>query len=86
MTTPKSPTLGQALVPVLSLIVMLFFSVKLFGDDSSSGPSQIVLTLGAAIAAIVGVRLGHSWTEIQRAMVAGISTAMVAILILLAIG
>ena len=86
MTTRKSPTVGQALVPVIALIVMLFFSVKLFGDSSSSGPNQIVLTLGAAIAAIIGIRLGYRWTELQRAMVDGISTAMGAILILLTVG
>jgi NhaC family Na+:H+ antiporter len=39
---------------------MLFLSVKLFGSDSSSGPNQIVLTLGAAIAAIVAIRNGLS--------------------------
>ena len=65
---------------------MLFFSVKLFGDTSSSGPNQIVLTLGAAIAAIIGIRLGYRWTELQRAMIDGISTAMGAILILLTVG
>jgi NhaC family Na+:H+ antiporter len=65
---------------------MLALSVYLFSDGSSSGPNQIVLTLSAAIAAIVGVRLGHKWADLQRAIIAGISTAMIAILILLAVG
>ena len=56
MKQPQQPTLVQALIPVISLILMLFLSVKLFGSDSSSGPNQIVLTLGAAIAAIVASR------------------------------
>ena len=86
MTTPKSPTLLQALIPIVALVCMLALSVFLFGDGSSSGPNQIVLTLGAAIAAIVGIRLGYHWGELQRAMIAGISTAMVAILILLSVG
>ena len=86
MSTPKSPSLIQALIPVLSLVVMLAFSVYLFSDNSSQGPNQIVLTLAAAIAAIVGIRLGFAWAELQSAIIAGISTAMTAILILLSVG
>ncbi len=86
MTTQKSPTLVHAFIPIIALVIMLALSVYLFGDSSSSGPNQIVLTLGAAIAAIVGIRLGHTWGDLQRAMIAGISTAMVAILILLSVG
>lgn len=86
MTTPRSPSLIHALIPIAALVVMLALSVYLFGSDSSSGPNQIVLTLGAAIAAIVGIRLGHKWGDLQKAIVAGISTAMIAILILLSVG
>ena len=86
MTTPRSPSLVDALIPVAALVVMLAMSVYLFGDSSSSGPNQIVLTLGAAIAAIVGIRMGYHWGELQRAIIAGISTAMIAILILLSVG
>lgn len=86
MTEPKSPTMLDALIPVISLILMLALSVYLFGSDSSSGPNQIVLTLGAAIAAIVAIQNGHAWHEILKAIIAGISTAMGAILILLSVG
>jgi NhaC family Na+:H+ antiporter len=86
MSTTKSPSLLDALIPIVSLVLMLALSVKLFGTDSSSGPNQIVLTIGAAIAAIVAIRNGHEWLEIQKAIVAGIGTAMNAILILLSVG
>lgn len=86
MTEPKEPTMLDALIPVVSLILMLGLSVYLFGSDSSSGPNQIVLTLGAAIAAIVAVRNGHDWHDILRSIINGISTAMGAILILLSVG
>jgi len=86
MTTPKSPTLFDALIPIAALVMMLALSVYLFGSDSSYGPNQIVLTLAAAIASIVAIKNGHKWFEIQGAMIAGISTAMVAILILLSVG
>ncbi len=86
MSQPKSPTMLDSLIPVVSLILMLALSVYLFGADSSSGPNQIVLTLGAAIAAIVAIQNGHSWPSILKAIVAGIGTAMGAILILLSVG
>lgn len=86
MLNARTPTLVEALVPVVSLILMLALSVYLFGSDASSGPIQIVLILGAAIAAIIAIRKGHEWVEIQRAIVAGIGTAMGAILILLSVG
>lgn len=76
----------EALVPIVSLVAMLGLSVYLFSDNSSQGPNQIVLTLAAGIAAIVGLRLGFKWGELQKAMIGGISTAMVAILILLSVG
>jgi len=86
MTTPRAPSLTHALIPIGALVAMLATSVYLFSDSSSSGPNQIVLTLGAAIAAIIGIRLGHKWIDLQKAIVAGISTAMIALLILLAVG
>ena len=86
MNRPKEPTLIDALIPVVSLVLMLFLSVKLFGSDSSSGPNQIVLTLGASIAAIVAIKNGHSWNDILAAIIDGIGTSMGAVLILLSVG
>ncbi len=83
---PKPPTMLDALIPVISLVLMLALSVYLFGSDSSSGPNQIVLTLGAAIASIVAMQNGHRWADVLKAIIAGISTAMAAILILLSVG
>ena len=82
MTTPKPPSLTDALIPIAALVVMLSLSVFIFGSDSSSGPNQIVLTMAAAIASIVAIRNGFKWGSLQRAIVDGISTAMIAILIL----
>jgi Na+:H+ antiporter, NhaC family len=86
MTKPKSPSLLDSIIPVISLILLLALSVYLFGSDAASGPTQIVLITGAAIAAIIAIRNGHKWAELQAAMIGGIGTAMGAILILLAVG
>ena len=86
MSQPKEPTLLDSLIPIVSLVLMLGLSVYLFGDSSSSGPNQIVLTLAAAIAAIVAIQNGHRWKDLLQAIVDGIGTAMGAILILLSVG
>jgi Na+:H+ antiporter, NhaC family len=86
MTEARPPSLGDALIPVVSLIMMLALSVYLFGSNSSSGPNQIVLIIGAAIASLVALKNGMTWVGIIEAIVAGISTAMGAILILLSVG
>tara|TARA_R110002049_G_scaffold115854_3_gene268029 strand:+ start:3918 stop:5363 length:1446 start_codon:yes stop_codon:yes gene_type:complete len=76
----------QALTPILVLVVLLAGAVYLFGSDSSGGANQIVLIIGTAIAAIIAVRNGHAWSDIERAIIDGISTAMGAMMILLAVG
>ncbi len=86
MRTPKTPTLLDALLPVIALILLLALAVYLFGSDAVGGPTQIVLIIGAAIAAIVAIKNGHRWADVQQAMVDGIGTAMGAILILLSVG
>ena len=85
-TTRREPTLGQALIPVVVLIGLLASSVYLFGDGSSGGPNQIALILAAAVGALVSLRNGYTWKEIERGIVHGISLAMGAILILLVVG
>jgi NhaC family Na+:H+ antiporter len=75
-----------ALTPLLCLIAMLAASVTLFGDNSSYGPNQIALMLGAGIAAVIGLFLGDKWPELEGAMVEGITLALKACLILLAVG
>jgi Na+:H+ antiporter, NhaC family len=85
-TVKREPSLWQALLPVLFLVGMLASSVYLFSDDSSYGPNQIALILAAMVAALIGIRNGYSWKEIERGIVHSISLAMGAILILLVVG
>ncbi|NQV87921.1 MAG: Na+/H+ antiporter NhaC, partial [Woeseiaceae bacterium] len=86
MTEPRAPSLFAALLPVIVLIILLSAAVYLFGSDSSAGANQIVLIIAAMVAAIIAVRNGHRWRDIERAIIEGISTAMGAMLILLAVG
>jgi len=78
--------LWLALLPLLLLISMLALSVGLFHSDSSYGPNQIALMLAAGVASLVGMKLGKRWQELEHAMVEGITLALRACLILLAVG
>ncbi len=86
MSTKREPSLLEALIPVVFLIVLLSINVFIFGDASLDGSNQIVLILAATVAAIVGVRLGHKWDHLQDGIVRSISSAMSSLLILLLIG
>ena len=76
--------LWLALVPVLALVLLLSAAVYLFGDNATSGPSQVALLLAAGVAQLIGAHLG--WHALQEAMVKGIGLAMNACLILLMVG
>lgn len=87
MTRPlREPSLLQALVPLLFLMVLLFAGVQLFKDNASYGANQVGLMLATAVAALVGLYNGLSWKTIQDGFVHGISLAIVPIFILLAVG
>jgi len=82
----KQPSLLDALSPVIFLILLLGGAVFYFGDSSSSGANQIALLLAAGLAAIIGVKNGFKWDDIEAGIIKGISLSMTAILILLAVG
>ncbi|WKE67369.1 Na+/H+ antiporter NhaC [Gallaecimonas kandeliae] len=84
--TIKTPSLLDAVIPVVVLIAMLAASVQLFHDNSSSGPNQIALLLAAMVAAIIALKNGHQWMDIEKGIVKGISISLGAVLILLAVG
>jgi NhaC family Na+:H+ antiporter len=60
--------------------------VYLFSDDSSYGPNQIALLFSMGVAAVIGLKNGYTWGEIEKGIVKGISLSLGAILILLAVG
>ncbi len=82
----KQPSILDALIPISALILMLGASVYYFGSDSSYGANQIALILCACIAGLVGMKNGMNWSDVEEAMLSGISLAFGAVLILLSVG
>jgi Na+:H+ antiporter, NhaC family len=73
--------LWQALIPVLALVVMIYWSVVKFGTSA-----HLALILATAVAGIVGLAIGFPWRTMERGIVEGITIGLQAILILLVIG
>ncbi|MGA0839665.1 MAG: Na+/H+ antiporter NhaC [Pseudomonadales bacterium] len=84
--TPGTASPFDVVVVLIPTIGLLGLSVLLYGADSSQGANQIALMLGAVFAAVIGIRNGNTWKVIEAAIVSGISQAMPAVLILLAVG
>jgi NhaC family Na+:H+ antiporter len=80
------PTMLDALIPIGSLIVLLALAIIIYGDEGTSGPIQVALIICTLIAGLIGLKNGHGWEDMGHAAVEGISTAMGAIFILLAVG
>lgn len=83
---PKEPSMLDAFIPVISLVALLATAVIYFGNDSSYGPNQISLLLAMGIAALIGIKNGYQWHDIEKAIIRGISLSLGAVLILLAVG
>jgi NhaC family Na+:H+ antiporter len=82
----RTPSLLDALIPIIALVIMMGSAVYLFEDNSSYGPNQIALLLAMGLAAIIGMKNGFSWKTIEKGIVDGISMSLGACLILLAVG
>ncbi len=82
----KVPSYWQAALPILLLISLVVLAQVLFGGDSTSGPFQVALIVSALFAGFIGYLNGHELQEVGKHAVEGISSAMGAIFILLAVG
>jgi Na+:H+ antiporter, NhaC family len=83
---PRPPSLLDALSPVIVLVLLLALTIVLFGIDASLGPLQVGLMASGVFAGLVAMKNGHDPDRLREAAVSGISSAMGAIFILLAVG
>jgi NhaC family Na+:H+ antiporter len=76
----------DAIIPIVSLIALISLSVYLYGIDSTNGPLQVSIFTATVIAGLVAHKNGYTYPALGDAVIGGISTAMGAIFILLAVG
>ena len=86
LSASKFPKLWLALIPILILIVILFFTIRVFGGDALGGASQISLLIATAFTSIIGICMGYtSWQEIEKHIgksIHGIATALIILLLI----
>jgi NhaC family Na+:H+ antiporter len=68
------------------LIVLIALTIWLFGISATDGPLQVALLLSAAFASLIAFKNGYTVADVADAAVRGVSAAMSAIFILLAVG
>jgi Na+:H+ antiporter, NhaC family len=83
---PRPPTLLDAILPVVVLIALIALTIVLFGISATDGPLQVALLLSAAFASLMALKNGYTSAAIADAAIGGVTTAMSAIFILLAVG
>lgn len=87
MEKKKKPGLILSLLPVVILVTILAVGVIIFGEDVTSGPSQIALVTAAIITCLIGmIFLKVPWEDFADAMGDNMSKTSEAIFILLMIG
>lgn len=83
----KELNIWEALIPVLALIIMLFYNVfYAFGEDALGGSNQFILLMGGAVAAIVGFFNKVKFDQMLEEVAINIKSTAGAILILLMVG
>jgi Na+:H+ antiporter, NhaC family len=83
---PPPPRTFDAVPPIVVLIGLLALTIAFFGIDATNGPLQVALLLSAAFASLIAFKNGYTVAAIRDATVGGVTTAMSAIFILLAVG
>ena len=83
---PRPPSLLDALAPIVVLVVLLALTIVLFGIDAAGGPLQVALMTSGVFAGSVAMKNGYDAERLREAAVGGVSSAMGAIFILLAVG
>ena len=70
----KYPSPFVSLLPIVVLIILLFFTIRLFGADALGGGSQICLLVTTALCAGIGMVGYHiPWKDIEHAIVNNIA-------------
>lgn len=80
-TDKRLPTLPEVLFVLIGFVVIMFLFTATFGF-----PIQLALLTTWFMIMLVGLRIGHSYKDMQNGIIKGINDGMEAVLILIAVG
>lgn len=81
MSTTRKPYIYEAILSFLFLIIIMGIGIAKFGADP-----HIPMLFGTAFAALMALKIGYKWADIEKSMFDGIMQALQAIIILAIIG
>lgn len=82
----REASLTDAIIPLIALVVLIGGAILLFGLDALDGPIPAALIICDMVAALVILKNGHPWEDIQASATRALSSISSAIFILLAVG
>jgi len=82
----REPSLADAIIPLVVLVVLIGGAIALFGLDALAGPIPAALVVCALFTGVIVLKNGHSWKDIENASSRAIGSVSSAIFILLAVG
>jgi NhaC family Na+:H+ antiporter len=77
----REPYLWESLISIVGLIFFISLAIVRYESDA-----HVPILLGVFVAAIIGLRAGYSWKDIETGMLNGITNSLQAIVILEIIG
>jgi len=82
----REPSLFDSILPLIVLVALIGGAIALFGLDALDGPIPAALMVCAMVAALIILKNGHPWEEIQKSGQRALTSITTAIFILLAVG
>ena len=77
----RDPYFWEALISILGLVFFISLAIVRYETDA-----HVPILLGVLVAAIIGMRAGYSWKEVETGMLDGITNSLQALVILAIIG
>ncbi len=77
----RDPYIWEAIISILTLVLFISLAIVKYESDP-----QIPILLGVLVAALIGIKAGFTWEEIESGMLNGITNSLQAIVILGVIG
>jgi NhaC family Na+:H+ antiporter len=82
----KEPSFADAIIPAVTLIVLISGAVFLFGLDALDGPVQVALIFCDFVVAVIILKNGHPWVDISKSAQTAMASVTTPFFILFGIG
>ncbi|HWJ60764.1 MAG TPA: Na+/H+ antiporter NhaC [Acidimicrobiales bacterium] len=80
------PSLFDSVLPLVTLVGLIAGALALFGLDALDGPVQVALVISCGVVALIALKNGYRWDDVQTHGQSALSSLSTAVFILLAVG